>query len=170
MQMNATVREKGSAKLEPGAMNLAHHAKSTQVPKRKKFTPSSAVLIADNDTSNLFTLTKVIEKEGFTVLVASDGREARKMLQGQQDIVAAIFRPVIPHISGPDLVRYMRREEHLMKIPVIMMTQADSIKISCEGLAAGAVVLLPDPFSPSQVQNLLHMLVDTNDGANQHRI
>jgi DNA-binding response OmpR family regulator len=170
MQMKATVSEKGSAKLEPGAMNLAHHARSTQVPKRKKSTPSSVVLIADNDTSNLFSLTKVIEKEGFTVLVASDGREARKMLQDPQDIVAAIFRPVIPHISGPDLVRYMRREEHLRKIPVIMMTQADSIRISCEGLAAGAVVLLPEPFSLSQVQNLLHMLVDTSHVANQHRV
>jgi two-component system alkaline phosphatase synthesis response regulator PhoP len=166
--MNATVREKGSEKVEPGAMNLAHQARSTQVAKRKKFTPSS-VLVADNDTSNLFSLTKVIEKEGFTAIVASDGREARKMLQDRKDIVAAIFRPVIPHISGPDLVRYMRREEHLRDIPVMMMT-ADSIKISCEGLAAGAVVLLPEPFSPSQVQHLLHMLVDTSHGANQDRI
>ncbi|HEV2827907.1 MAG TPA: response regulator [Pyrinomonadaceae bacterium] len=168
--MKAIAREKGLTNFEPAASNLAHYARRSQGPKKQKSTSTSAILIVDVDTSNLASLTKVIEKEGFTVLVSSDGREARKILKGQPDIVAAIFKPVIPHISGPDLVRFMRREEHLRNIPVMMMTQAESIRISCEGLAAGAVVLLPEPFSPGQVQNLLHMLVDSSHAANQQKI
>jgi CheY-like chemotaxis protein len=140
-----------------------------QTPTPKKISRSSAaVLIADPDPANLVLLTKLIEKEGFTVFIASDGREARKILQDKSDFIAAIFKAVIPHISGPDLVRYMRREKHLRNIPVIMMTQADSIRILSESFAAGAVVLLPEPFSTSQIQNLLHMLAGSNGDSDEH--
>jgi len=127
----------------------------------EKTMPSPAILIADADPANLAFLTNLIEEEGFSVLVATDGREARKILQDKSDVIAAIFKVVIPHISGPDLVRYMRREKHLSKIPVIMVTQADSIRVLSESFALGAVVLLPEPFSTDQIQNLLHMLVDS---------
>lgn len=168
--MKAIAREKGLTNFESAASNLAQYGRPGVGSKKPKSTMTPAVLIADVDTSTLTSLTRVIEKEGFTALVTSDGREARKILQDQPGIVAAIFKPVIPHISGPDLVRFMRREEHLRNIPVMMMTQVDSIRISCEGLAAGAVVLLPEPFSPGQVQNLLHMLVDSSHAANQQKI
>lgn len=125
----------------------------------KRRTPP-AVLIADADPSNLAFLTNLVEEEGFTVLMAADGRQARKILQNESAVVAAIFKVVIPHISGPDLVRFMRKEKHLSKIPVIMMTQSDSIRALGESVALGAVVLLPKPFSTGQVRNLLHMLVD----------
>jgi DNA-binding response OmpR family regulator len=157
--MSATLRQKSLSELQPAAINLATPPRQTQVLKKKSKT-ASTVLIADADPSNLAFLTKLIEKEGFAVLVANDGREARKILQHKSDFIAAIFKAVIPHVSGPDLVRYMRREKQLKNIPVIMMTQADSIRILCESFAAGAVVLLPEPFSASQIQNLLHMLVD----------
>ncbi len=158
--MSAIVREKSLSTLETVAIDLANDQRRTQVPKKTKTT--SAVLIADSDPSNLAFLRNLIEAQGFTVLVATDGREARKILQDKSDVVAAIFKVVIPHISGPDLVRYMRREEHLCKIPVIMVTQADSIRVLGESFALGAVVLLPEPFSTNQMQSLLHMLVDSS--------
>jgi|SRR5882724_1004303 len=166
--MSATFLQKSLPEFPLVAMNLATHPRQTQLPNKKSKTPLT-VLIADADRANLALLTKLIEKEGFTVLVANDGREARKILQDKSDFIAAIFKAVIPHVSGPDLVRYMRREKHLRNIPVIMMTQAESIRILCESFAAGAAVLLPEPFSTSQIQNLLHMLADSSPAASEHR-
>jgi CheY-like chemotaxis protein len=159
--VSAIVREKNLSEPEPVAINPATYQSQTQLLMEKGKTPS-AVLIADADPANLAFLTNLIEEEGFTVLVATDGREARKILQDKSDVIAAIFKVVIPHISGPDLLRYMRREKHLRKIPVIMVTQADSIRVLSESFALGAVVLLPEPFSTNQIQSLLHMLVDSN--------
>lgn len=150
--------------LEPAAMSIATYPRQAQEPKKESTIPA-AVLIADADPSNLARLRNLIEKEGFTVLVATDGREARKILLNRSDFIAAIFKAVIPHVSGPDLVRYMRRDERLSSIPVIMMTQADSIRTLSESFAAGAAVLLPEPYSTSQIQNLLHMLVDSSAAA-----
>ena len=162
--MSAIVNEKNLPVLEPVANNGVTHQTRMQVPTEKT---RPAVLIADSDPSNLAFLQNLIQDEGFTVLVATDGREARKILQDKSDVIAAIFKVVIPHISGPDLVRFMRREKHLCKIPVIIMTQADSIRVLSESFALGAVVLLPEPFSTSQMQSLLHMLVNSNAAATQ---
>lgn len=146
---------------EPVALNAANRQMGRQFAKERN--TSSAVLIADADPANLAFLQNLVEEAGFTVLVASDGREACKILQNKSDVIAAILKVVIPHMSGPDLVRYMRREKHLSKIPVILRTQSESIRVLGESVALGAVVLLPEPFSTSQVQNLLHLLVDSTD-------
>lgn len=137
------------------------------MPSAKTATVPSAVLIADPDPLNRNFLRTLIENKGFTVVVAGDGREARKVLQGRCDFVAAIFKAVIPHVSGPDLVRYMRREKLLKDIPVIMMTQAGSARILYESFAAGAAVLLPEPFSATQIQNLLNLLVESSPRYNK---
>ena len=52
-------------------------------------------------------MTTILEKEGFKVVGARDGKEAYKALQQHSDIIAAVFDVVMPHISGPELVRYM---------------------------------------------------------------
>src|SRR5712671_2796258 len=90
---------------------------------------------------------------------ARDGREAYQALQDNANFTAAIFDVVMPHISGPELVRYMKTEKRLMKIPVMMMTAEQDPKLSSDSFAAGAVVFLPKPFTTAQLQTMLQMLI-----------
>ena len=126
--------------------------------KHSKAPPT--VLIADSDASNLRLVSNIIEDEGFRVIVARDGREAREALQYGGHITAAVLEGLLPDVSGPAIVRYMKSDESLKDIPVMMMTRASSARLSCEAFAAGAAVLVPEPFSITQLQNLLHTLVD----------
>ena len=71
----------------------------------------------------------------------------------------------MPHIQGPELVRYMKTERKLMKIPVMMMTAEQNPKLSSDSFAAGAVVFLPKPFTTSQLQVMLRMLISKSQGA-----
>jgi DNA-binding response OmpR family regulator len=122
-----------------------------------------SILIADSDSSNLKLVSTIVKDEGFKVISARDGREARRILEyGGGHIAAAILEDLLPHVSGPDLVRYMKSEPNLKNIPVIMINRAISVRLSWEGFEAGAAVLVPEPFSVSQIQNLLHMVVDGN--------
>jgi CheY-like chemotaxis protein len=70
----------------------------------------------------------------------------------------------MPHIQGPELVRYMKTEKKLMKIPVMMMTAEQNPKLSSDSFAAGAVVFLPKPFTTSQLQVMLRMLISKSRG------
>ena len=120
---------------------------------------SRRILVADDDPAILRLLTAIIEKEGYEVVTARDGREAYKLLQTDPDFLAAIFDVMMPHIQGPELVRHMRTEKRLMKIPVMMMTAEQNPKLSSDSFSAGAVVFLPKPFTTSQLQIMLRMLI-----------
>ena len=120
---------------------------------------SRRILVADDDPAILRLVTAIVEKEGYTVVPANDGREAYKLLQKDPDFVAGIFDVVMPHIQGPELVRYMKTEKRLMKIPVMMMTAEQNPKLSSDSFSAGAVVFLPKPFTTAQLQIMLRMLI-----------
>lgn len=117
------------------------------------------MLVADDDPAILRLIATILEKENFSVVTARDGREAYKILQSDPNFTAAILDVVMPHISGPELVRYMKAEERLKKIPVMMMTAEQDPKLSSDSFAAGAIVFLPKPFTTAQLQIMLQMLI-----------
>ena len=117
------------------------------------------VLVADDDPAILRLVKTIVEKEGYTVISARDGKEAYKLLQSGEDFVAAIFDVVMPYIQGTELVRYMQSEKKLMNIPVIIMTAEQNPRLSSDSFAAGAVGFLPKPFTPSQLQMLLRTFI-----------
>ena len=125
----------------------------------KDKTTKGRVLVADDDPAILRLVSAILEREGFAVVSARDGREAYKALQDDANFTAAVFDVVMPHIPGPELVRYMRTEKRFNKIPVMMMTAEQDPKLSSDSFAAGAVVFLPKPFTTSQLQTMLRMLV-----------
>jgi CheY-like chemotaxis protein len=91
-----------------------------------------------------------------------DGARRARGLQdpaGGSEFTAAILDVVMPHISGPELVRYMKSEERLKRIPVMMMTAEQDPKLSSDSFSAGAIVFLPKPFTTAQLQIMLQMLI-----------
>ena len=117
------------------------------------------ILVADDDPAILRLIATILEKDNFTVVTARDGREAYKILQTDPNFAAAILDVVMPHISGPELVRYMTSEERLRRIPVMLMTAEQDPKLSSESFSAGAQVFFPKPFTTAQLQIMLQMLI-----------
>lgn len=117
------------------------------------------ILVADDDPAILRLVKAIVEKEGFTVISARDGKEAYKFLQSEDKFSAVIFDVVMPYIQGTELVRYMKSEKRLMHIPVIMMTAEQNPRLSSESYAAGAVAFLPKPFTASQLKMMLEVFV-----------
>ena len=117
------------------------------------------VLVADDDPAILRLVKTVVEREGYEVISARDGKEAYKLLSSGEQFTAAIFDVVMPYIQGTELVRFMQSEKRLMKIPVIMMTAEQNPRLSSDSFSAGAVAFLPKPFTTSQLQTMLRMFV-----------
>ncbi len=117
------------------------------------------ILVADDDPAILRLVKIIIEKEGYAVISARDGKEAYKLLQSGESFVAAVFDVVMPYIQGTELVRYMQSEKRLMKIPVIMMTAEQNPRLSSESFSAGAVAFLPKPFTTVQLQTMVRMFI-----------
>jgi two-component system chemotaxis response regulator CheY len=120
------------------------------------------VLVADDEAMTLRMLNVIIEEQGFEVVVASDGREAFRILQNDGDFCAAVFDMMMPHLLGMDLIHFMKTDARLRQIPIGMITAEQDPKIWDESAAAGAKVFLPKPFSPPQIQMMLRMLTAGN--------
>ncbi len=119
-------------------------------------------MVADDDAAILRLVKAIVEKEGYGVVSARDGREAYKILQSGEKFVAVIMDVVMPYIHGTEISKFMQADKQLAKIPVIMMTAEQNPRLSTESFAAGALVFLPKPFTTSQLQVMLRMLVDKN--------
>lgn len=133
----------------------------------EKNVEQSQVLIADDDPAILRLVKTIVEKEGYAVVSARDGKEAYKILQSGEKFVAAIFDVVMPYIQGTELVRYMQTEKKLMNIPVIMMTAEQNPRLSSDSYSAGAVAFLPKPFTAVQLKTMLEVFIRQSESQNK---
>ena len=131
--------------------------------------PSRRILVADDDPVIRHLITAVISKEGYSVVAVNDGREAYRLLQTDSDFSAAIFDMMMPHLEGLEIIRYMRTENRLRRIPVMMVTSERSLTLMADSLAAGTVLFLPKPFTTEQLQTMLRMLISQAPPPNASR-
>jgi len=120
--------------------------------------PSSRVLVADDDAVIRHLISSTLRKLGYTPVEANDGREAFRILRSDADFKAAIFDMVMPHIEGVDIIRHMRTENRLRRIPVLMVTSERNLGTMTSSFQAGATFFLPKPFTAEQLQTTLGML------------
>lgn len=122
------------------------------------------VLVADDDREIVKLLTEILEAEKYKVVVAHDGGEALRILKSDADFRAAILDLKMPNLRGIDVIRYMRTEKRLMRIPSVMITGDSDLKLVGESFAAGASVFLAKPFTAADVQRTLRLLVKSPNG------
>jgi len=117
------------------------------------------VLVADDDPVVRHLVTAIVKQEGYTPVAVNDGREAYRLLQRDADLKAAIFDMMMPHLEGLDIMRHMQTEKRLLRIPVMMITSEQSFSLIAKSHAAGATIFLPKPFTITQLQTMLRILL-----------
>ena len=101
------------------------------------------ILIVDDELGMRQFLTHLFQKEGHTVRVADNGREAMTLLRQQPaDLVLSDIK--MPDMSGIELLREAR--EFLPEIEVIMMTAFASVDTAREAFLLGAYDFVQKPF------------------------
>jgi DNA-binding response OmpR family regulator len=126
---------------------------------------SKRVLVADDDPVIRLLVTSAVHREGFDIVVVNDGREAYRILQSDADFKAAIFDMMVPRLKGLDIVRFMRTEKRLMRIPALMITSEQDLKLMSDSFSAGAALFLRKPFTAEQLQTTLRILLSTSSPA-----
>jgi two-component system nitrogen regulation response regulator GlnG len=105
--------------------------------------PLNRILVADDEESMRWVLSKALKKKGFTVDLAADGDQAFRMIQGgNYDL--AILDIKMPGISGLDLLDKVR--ELKSDLLVVIMTAEASMRNAVEAMKRGAYDYLTKPF------------------------
>lgn len=119
---------------------------------------TNRVLIADDDHVILDIVQTLVESEGYEAVTAQNGREAYRILHKDADFRVLIFDMLMPHLEGSDLLHQMQTEKRLSRIPVIIMSASDDLKMLSKGIGTGAVAFVPKPFTPDQMRNVLRLI------------
>jgi CheY-like chemotaxis protein len=121
------------------------------------------VLVADDDPLTSQMLASITEGQGYRVVSVSDGREAYRLLKSDADFKAAIFNMMMPNLEGVDIVRHMKTEKRLMRIPVVVVSGEQGIGTVADSFAAGAIAFLSKPFNAEQLQRTLRIAISSRE-------
>jgi two-component system chemotaxis sensor kinase CheA len=97
--------------------------------------PWQILVVEDSVTSRAF-LQSLLEREGYRVLTAVNGREAFAKVKAERpDLV--ISDVDMPLMNGFLLAEKIRKDKRFVTLPVILVTSLDSVKDRQQGIGAG---------------------------------
>ena len=116
------------------------------------------VLAIDDDPTFLHTVTSVLRKHGFDVLISTTGAKALTMLcYGPGDIEVVLLDYSMPQLNGAETLGHVRKLNPNVK--VIALTAVDPNQLP-RSFRDGVDILLPKPFDARKVIDAIHSLVE----------
>jgi len=113
-------------------------------------TDKPKVLVVDDDKFIRQIMKRYLEREGFHLELADDGKRAMEMLESYRpDIIISDW--MMPDFDGIDLCRWIRQEEELKDVYFILLTAKDRVEDKALGLATGADDYITKPFQGAEM-------------------
>jgi CheY-like chemotaxis protein len=112
--------------------------------------PQGAILVVEDEPAIRFLASQVLERAGFQVLVARDGREGVEVFQHQHRQVAGILLDLtMPRLDGLETLREIRCIRPDVK--VVMMSGYHETDVVNRTSEHGLQGFLPKPFTPVEL-------------------
>ncbi len=113
------------------------------------------ILVAEDDTLLLNSITQVLTDAGYKVLQARDGKQGLDTaLQGHPDLI--LTDNLMPILNGVDMIAKLRQDDWGKKVPVIIMTNMYNADTLNKSLEAGVTdYVMKSDFSVDKVVELV---------------
>jgi adenylate cyclase len=106
-----------------------------------------SLLIVDDNEMNRDMLSRRLERQGYTVTEAENGREALEVLKSRKfDLV--MLDVIMPGMNGFETLRNVMADKNLRHIPVIMLSALDEIDNVVRCIEIGAEDYITKPYNP----------------------
>ena len=121
-------------------LEMLHRDVEEQGAKRM----ANRVLVVEDDEATAYALRDGLEYEGYSVLVATDGSTAARLVEEEHpDLV--LLDVMLPEMSGLDVCKQIRTNNN--DVPIIMLTARGQEVDKVLGLKLGADDYVTKPFS-----------------------
>lgn len=110
------------------------------------------VLVADDEALSCRKLERLLETWGYEVVVAHDGVEALKLLLAPDPPVLAVLDWMMPGLTGPEVIREVRRNVQEPYIFTILLTARSQRADLILGLDSGADDYVAKPFDAQELE------------------
>ncbi|MGY6529381.1 MAG: Hpt domain-containing protein [Cyanobacterium sp.] len=140
---------------------LSNNGESARKPSAGVFKVTS-VLVVDDSAAMRRTLALSLEKSGYRVLQAKDGKEALDQLQQTSNISLVICDIEMPNMNGFEFLGQRRRFPELTKIPVAMLTSRSNEKHQKLATHLGADAYFTKPYIEQKFLQAIKNLMGEN--------
>lgn len=108
-------------------------------------------ILAVDDERHIVRLVQInLQKEGYEVVTAGNGREALEKVKSEKpDLI--VMDVMMPEMDGFEALEHLKADEVTAKIPVIMLTAKAQDADVFSGWQKGADLYLTKPFNPSEL-------------------
>lgn len=129
-------------------------------------------ILAVDDERHIVRLVQVnLEREGYTVVTAFDGKEALEKVEAEMpDLV--VLDVMMPYMDGFEVLQNLKKNASTRDIPVIMLTAKAQDADVFRGWQSGVDCYLTKPFNPKEliafVRRIFKSLEDGGDGEGRY--
>lgn len=120
--------------------------------------PPPTVLVVEDDEHIAHLLHFMLERNGYVVHMARDGREGQALIQTLPPPAAAVLDVMLPFVDGFQLVRQLRAQTAWRDVPVLMLTAKTQERDIVTALDGGANDYVVKPFQPNELLARLRRL------------
>jgi DNA-binding response OmpR family regulator len=114
------------------------------------------ILVVDDDAKIVRLVRTYLERSGYRVVEAADGRSALAAIALEAPALV-VLDVMLPEVDGLAVLRAVRRTD---RTPVIILSARGLVDDRIAGLAAGADDYLPKPFSPAELVLRVERILD----------
>jgi DNA-binding response OmpR family regulator len=105
------------------------------------------VLVVDDDEMNRLTLAALLESEGYRAHTVEDGYQALEAMEAER-FDAVLLDILMPGIDGLEVLRQVKADSRMWRIPVIVISAVDETSSIVRCLELGAEDFVSKPFDP----------------------
>lgn len=125
-------------------------------------TTQKQILIVDDDQLMHRLFQHHLEKAGYKMISATNGREAMDLAASQPPNLI-VMDIMMPDTDGLAALRELKKNDATKSIPVIIITANFHHLAKQESANCGAAIFLTKPFSPTQLLNEIRRILPPTD-------
>jgi DNA-binding response OmpR family regulator len=116
-------------------------------PHADRPSPAGPILVVDDDRKIVALIRAYLEREGYRVITAYDGREALRRIR-EDEPALVVLDVMLPETDGLAVARTVRAGSD---VPILMLSARSTVPDRIRGLERGADDYLTKPFSPAEL-------------------
>lgn len=121
----------------------------------KKSIESRTILVVDDDEVMRAALKRILENEGYHALMAADGLELSKVLEGSKlDMI--LLDVNLPWVDGYELCKILKDHHAHKHVPVVLVSARKAQEDVEKGFASGANDYVTKPFDIDTIMNTIN--------------
>ncbi len=126
-----------------------------------KMDSKSRLLLIDDDVNFVMLMGEYLERLGFDVSCAYDGKQGLDLAR-QQNPDLVVCDIMMPKMDGYEVVQALRQQFQHCWLPVIFLSAKGELTDRIKGLQEGADRYMVKPFEPDELVAQIHSLIRSN--------